>query len=78
MIKVISEIMARYDIWNTIVNAINLCYSNKMIRAVMFVIRNHCRIKCHSNALQLEPCNVMFKVISDKMARKHDLREIQL
>ena len=30
-------------------------------------------IKCLSNLLQLEPCNVMFKLMSDMMAHWYDL-----
>ena len=30
-------------------------------------------IKCLSHLLQLEPCNIMFQVISDIMAHWHDL-----
>ena len=36
-----------------------------MICALMFIISNHHEIKSLSNLLQLEPCNVMFKVVSD-------------
>ena len=31
----------------------------------MFIISNHYEIKSLRNQLQLEPCNVMFKVIFD-------------
>ena len=41
--------------------------------ALMFIISNHYGIKCLSNLLQLEPCNVMFKVISDIMAHWNDM-----
>ena len=34
---------------------------------IVFIKSNHYGIKCISNLLQLEPCNVMFKVISDIM-----------
>ena len=34
----------------------------------MFNISNHYGIKSLNNPLHLEPCNVMFKVISDIMA----------
>ena len=65
MFKVISDIMAHwYDLWNTIVIAINFCNGKKMICALMFIISNHYGIKCLSNLLQLEACNVMFKVMT--------------
>ena len=35
---------------------------------LMFIISNHCGIKYLCNLIQLEPCNVMFKVISYTMA----------
>ena len=38
----------------------------------MSIIRNHYGKKCLSILLQLEPCSVMYKVISDNMAQ-HDL-----
>ena len=42
MFKVISDIMAHwYDLWNTIVIAINFCNAKKMICALMFIISNH-------------------------------------
>ena len=40
----------------------------KWICALMFSMSCHYGIKCLSKQLQLEPCNVMFKVISDLMA----------
>ena len=50
MFKVISDIMPHwYDLWNTIVIAINFCNAKKMICALMFIINNHYRIKCASN-----------------------------
>ena len=61
-----------YDMRNTIVIAINFCYANKMICALMFIIWNHYGIKCVSNVLQLEPCNVAFKVIFDSIAHWYD------
>ena len=39
----------------------------------MFNISNHYGIKCLSNQLRLEPCNVMFKVIFDKMAQWYNM-----
>ena len=69
MFKVISDIIAHwYNMWNTIVIAFNFCNAKKMICALMFIIRKHYGIKCRSNLLQLEPCNVMLKVNSDIMA----------
>ena len=69
----ISDIIPHlYDMWNTIVISINFCNAKKMICALMFIISNHYGIKCLSNLLQLEPCNVMFKVISDIMAQWYD------
>ena len=74
MFKVIFDIMVHwYDLWNTIMIAINFWNGKKMICALMFIIRNHYGIKGLSNLLQLEPCNVMFKVISDIMAHWYDL-----
>ena len=32
--------------------------------------------KCHSNLLQLEPCNHIFKVISDIMAHSYEMCNI--
>ena len=37
-----------------------VCAGKKMICALMLIIRNHDVIKCLSNLLQLETCNVMF------------------
>ena len=69
MFKVISDIIAHcYDFWNTIVIAINFCNAKKMICALIFIISNHYGIKCLSNLLQLEKCNLMCKAISDLMA----------
>ena len=39
----------------------------------MLIISNHYGIKCVSNLIELEPCNVMFKVISDKMGHWNNL-----
>ena len=44
-----------------------------MICTMMFIISNHYGIEYLSNLLQLEPCIVNFKVISDIMARWNDL-----
>ena len=44
-----------------------------MIYALMFIIGNHYGMKCLSNLLQLEPCDVMFNVIPDRMAHWYDL-----
>ena len=51
---------------NTIVIAIYFLNEKKLICALMSIIRNHYGKKCLSILLQLEPCSVMFKVISDK------------
>ena len=59
--------------WNVIVAAINFCNAKIMIFALMFIMSNHYGIKCHSNQLQLEPCNVIFKVNSDIMAHWYDM-----
>ena len=40
----------------------------------MFLINNNCGINCFSILLQLEPCIVMFKVISDIMVHWYDKR----
>ena len=56
---------------NTIVIAIN--FFNGKICVLMFIISNHYIIICLSNVLQLEPCNVMFKVIYDIMAHWNDV-----
>ena len=70
IIKVTSYKMAHwYDLWNTIVITINICKAMKMICSLVFIINNHFGIQCLSNLLQLETCNVMFKVISDIKAR---------
>ena len=74
MFKVISDLLANcYDVWNTIINEIIFCNAKKMNCALMFIISNHYGIKCVSNLLQLEPCNDMFKVISDIMEHCYDL-----
>ena len=39
----------------------------------MLIISNRYGIKCLSNPLQLEPCNVMCKVISDIMGHWYDM-----
>ena len=39
----------------------------------LVIISNHYGIKFPSNLLQLEPCNVMFQVISDRMAHWNHL-----
>ena len=50
--------------WNTTIN--ELCID-------VFIISNNDGIKCVSNLVQLEPCNDMFKVISDIMAHCYDM-----
>ena len=68
MFKMISDIMVHwYAMWNTIVNAINFCNAKKMICALKLIINYRHGIKCLCNLLYLEPCNVMFKLISDIM-----------
>ena len=65
MFKVISDIMPHwYDLRNRIVIAIHICNAKKMIYALMFIISCLRAIKYLSNLLQLEPCNVIFKVIT--------------
>ena len=74
MFQVISDIMAHcYDIWNTIITAINFCNARKMNCALMFIMRNFNGIKYLCHLLQLEPCNDMFKVISDIMEHSYDM-----
>ena len=41
--------------------------------ALMFIISYHYGKKCLRNVLQIEPCNVMFKAMSDIMAHWYDL-----
>ena len=41
--------------------------------ALMFIMSNHYGRKFVSNLVQLEPCNDMFKVISDIMAHCYDM-----
>ena len=73
MFKVISDILAHwYEMCNTIVIGISFPSGRKMICALIFIIRNNYGIKCLSNLLQLDPCNVMFKVISDIIAHWYD------
>ena len=60
------------DFYNTIVIAINFCNAKKIICALMFIISNHYGINVLI-ILQLEPCNVTFKVISNTMAHWEDL-----
>ena len=74
MFKVISDIIAYwYEIGMTIVIAIRFCNGKKMICALMFIISYHYGIIYLSNLLQLEPCNVMFQVMSDIMPHWYDL-----
>ena len=53
------------SIYNKHVFSINISNAKKMNCAMMFTISNHYVIKSLSILLQLEPCNVMFKMISD-------------
>ena len=50
-----------------------LSNGKNLIRSLMFILSNHYGIKHFINLLQLEPCNVMFKVISDIMEHWYDL-----
>ena len=64
MFNVIFDIMAHwYDMWNTIVIAINFCNSKKMNCALMFIMSNLYERKSLSDLLQLEPCSDMLKMI---------------
>ena len=59
MLNVIFDIMEHsYDLWNTIVIAINFCNAKKMIRSLMSIVSNHYGIKC---LIHLEPSNVCLK-----------------
>ena len=74
MLKVIFVITAHsYHLWNAIVIAITFRNAKKIICALISNISNHYGIKCLCNPLQLEPCNVMFKVISNIMADWNDM-----
>ena len=68
MVKVISNIMVHWYAISTIIFAINFCNAYKSNCALMFFIRNNYRRKCLNNLLHLEPCIVMFIMISDMMA----------
>ena len=46
---------------------------NTIIYTLMLIISSHFGIKCISNLILQEPCNVMFKVISDIMAHWYDM-----
>ena len=63
MFWVITVMSNLSNLWNKMFWVITYNYC-----AFMFIISNHYGIKCVSNLLQLEPCNDMFKVISDIMA----------
>ena len=58
---------------NTIVIAINVCNTKKMNCTFMLIISNQYERNCLSTPLQLQPYDVMFKVISDIMAHWRDL-----
>ena len=47
---------------------LQLISAMQMICGLMFIISNHNGINYISNLLQLQPCNVMFTVISDIIA----------
>ena len=65
----ISDMIAhRIIMLNTIIFEFNLLNC-----ALMFIISNHIGRKCLTNLFQLERSNVMFKVISDKMAHWYAL-----
>ena len=71
MFEVISDLLAH---WYTFVIPNNFCYAKKMICALMFIISNQFVIKCLSNLLQFDPCNVMFNVFSVIMAHWYDCK----
>ena len=74
MFKVISDVMAHcYDMWNTIITAINFCNATKVNWAFMFIISNHYGTTCGSKLVHLEPCNDTLKVISDIMAHCYNM-----
>ena len=50
-----------------IINKFLQCKENEL-KFLMIIISNHYGRKCLINLLQLEPCNDIFKVISDIMA----------
>ena len=65
----ISDIMKYwYDLWNTIVLAINFSHCKENDFCIFFLRCNHYGITFLCNLLQVEQCNVMFNVISDIMA----------
>ena len=70
MFKVISDRMTHWYVLYLYVfvlcNPINFFNAKKMICVLMFMIGNHYDIKCLSNLLQSEPCNVM-RIISNIM-----------
>ena len=81
MFKVISDMIEYSDVmWNTItlvMNVLNLISWQKDF-CIDVNHKHHYGIKCLRNLLQLEPCNDMFKVISDIMAHWYDIWKIQL
>ena len=68
---VICDIMAHW--YYTFVIWINICNAKKMNCAIMLNISNHYEIKYLCILLQLEPCNVILKVISDIMEHWYDM-----
>ena len=75
MFKVISDIMAHWhEMWNTILIAISFSTGMKMICALMLIISNHYGMKCISNLIQLEPCNVICKLITDIMPHSDEVQ----
>ena len=72
--KVISDIMLQwYDMFNTFIITINFYNAKIMNCALIFIISNHNGRKGLRNLLPLEPCNDMFKMISDKIAHLFDI-----
>ena len=65
---VISDILAH---WYTFIFAINFCEN---YLCMMFIIINQIGIKCLSDLLQFDPCNVMFNVISAIVAHWYDCK----
>ena len=74
---ILDKMVHFYDIWDTIVIAINFLNEKKMNCTLVLFISNHYGIICLSNQLLFESCSVMLKVISDILAIGM-IREIQL
>ena len=56
----------------------SFCTGKKIISPLMLIISNHYGIKCLSNELHLQQCNISFIVISDIMAHWNEMRNTQL